>query len=141
MREFIFKIVFIQQLSNPIGNNRVFQKLINIWSLLWIPVEHGGQQRGNIPGKVLRHWSEITLNNFLRQLMETLSVKWWGQSTHLVKEDSQRPYVRFETVWLRLDDLWGQIVWCSYNCLGFGFGVTENSGNTEIAELDHAFLS
>ena len=79
----------------------------------------------------------LTNNNLSSQLMKTLSIKWWLQSAHFVKEDTKRPNIRFKTIGLRLNDLGGKVIRCAYDCLGFGLGLTEHTSDTKISKLDH----
>ena len=82
----------------------------------------------------------MALDNFLGQLMQGLGVEWWLECAHLVKQNAEGPNVRFETVRLRLDDLWRQVIWCTHNGLGLGPRVTEYSSDTEISQLDEPIL-
>lgn len=75
--------------------------------------------------------------------MLILGVEWWNTHQHLISairpanshEDAERPPVGFFAVAFLSDDFWGNILWSSYDSVGFSTGVAELLGHTEIGQL------
>jgi len=67
--------------------------------------------------------------------MQGLGVERRYQSRHLVKQHSKGPYVRFEVIPLRLDDLWRQVVRRPHNGFGLGLRFRKHSWNPKITQL------
>lgn len=78
--------------------------------------------------------------------MLVLAVEWRNTHQHLISvvrastlhEDAERPPIGFFAVAFLRDDFWGNILWSSYNSVGFSCGVAQLLGHTEIGQLEVA---
>jgi hypothetical protein len=72
--------------------------------------------------------------------MHVHSLEWGLKRAHLIEHHTKGPDVTLEAVWSTLDDLRGQVVWCTnhgprdVNC------VLEDPGNSKVSQLDNSLL-
>ena len=86
MGEFILKIIFVQQLLDPVSDDRRLQELVDIGPFGGISLKHRLEQHCDVLGKVGRHCGVLALDDLLGQLMQALRVEGWLQSAHLVEQ-------------------------------------------------------
>lgn len=77
MTKFIFEIIFVEEVGNPLLNEIYLQDLVDAWPLVWISLEHKTQQVGYILAEVSGHIGVLAYNDLLSQLMQTLSIERW----------------------------------------------------------------
>lgn len=118
MRELILEVILVQEKLDTVGNTWHLKDRVNIGSLARVTVEHGRQEILHILAEVGGYVGILTLDDFLRKLMETLCVEGWLQGAHFVQKNTEGPDVRLKAVGLGLDDLRRQIVWGTYDSLG-----------------------
>lgn len=63
------------------------------------------------------------------------------EGAHFVKQNTERPNIGFEIVWLSFNDFRRKIVRSAHHCFRLGLSAVENSGNTEVAHFHLALLS
>lgn len=140
VREFLFKIVLVEQGGDTLLDEWNFEDLVDAGSLVRLRPQHQSQQVKDVLAEVSRRVGVLALDDFLCQLVQTLGVERRHQSAHLVQQHSKRPDVRFEGVGLRLDDLWREVVGSAHDGLCFGLGLAQDTGDAEVSQLDHASL-
>lgn len=104
MTELILEVILVKQHADSFLDNWEFQNAVDVRTFVWIFVKHGAQQIWNSFAKMRWDISVLALDNFLSQLMQTLCVKRWLESTHFIKQNTKRPNIRFETIWLGLNN-------------------------------------
>ena len=112
-----------QEPVNTALNHGNLEKLMDCGPVRGVSLEHHGDDVVYGWGIVRGKWCVGSRDNFLRQLMQRSCVEWWGQSSHLVQEDTQGPDVRLEAVAFRFDNLGGKIVRSSYDGLSLRASV------------------
>ena len=83
--EFILEIIFIQQIVNTVLDDWVLKNLVNVWSLIWVDIQHCCENIPNTLAEMLWDIGILASYDFPSQLMQTLSIKWRVQSAHLIK--------------------------------------------------------
>ena len=120
VREFIHKGSASKEPFDATLKHRHLEKLMDVGPFSWISFKHHLEDVSYGRGEMRGKWRVLALDNFLGKLVERARIKGRCQGRHLVKEHSERPDVRLETVALTLNDLWGEIVGSSYHSLCFG---------------------
>ena len=141
MTELVLEVILVQEHADSFLNNWELQNAVDVRTFVWIFVKHRAQQIWDRLAEMGWNISIFALDNFLSQLMQTLSIERWLQSAHLIEQNTKGPNIRLETIWLRLNNFRRKIIWCSNDCLSFGSCFTQNSSNTEITKFNHTFLS
>ena len=119
VREFIHKGSACKEPFDATLKHRHLEKLMDVWPFSWISLKHHLEDVSYGRGEMRGKWRVLALDDFLGKLVERARIKGRCQGRHLVKEHSERPDVRLETVALTLNDLWGEIVGSSYHSLCF----------------------
>lgn len=110
VREFIFEVIFVQEICDPIFNEINFENLVDRRTAAGVSFQHQAKEVRNVLAKVGRRVCVSSLNNLLSQLVKRLSVERRHEGAHLVEQHSEGPNVTFEGVRLALDDLRRKIV-------------------------------
>ena len=141
VREFIHKGSASKEPFDATLKHRHLEKLMDVGPFSWISFKHHLEDVSYGGGEMRGKWRVLALDDFLGKLVERARIKGRCQGRHLVKEHSERPDVRLETVALTLNDLWGEIVGSSYHSLCFGARIWEYASNTKITQLYYVISS
>ena len=89
MTELVLEVILVKQHTDSFLDNWELQNAVDVRTLVWIFVKHRAQQIWNSFAEMCWNISIFPLDNFLSQLMQTLSVKRWLKSAHLIKQNTE----------------------------------------------------
>ena len=136
----LFEILFVQELLDSRVNHRILKNLVDVWPFRSVQVQQGGDEVPRLLAEMGRDIRIFTLEDLFGELMERLRVEWWMKGAHFEEQNAEGPNVGLEAIWLILNDLRCEVVRRTNDRLCLRLGVTQDSCDTEISELDHVAL-
>ena len=112
-------LLLVEELLHALCDYREAEDRIDVGSLLGVDAEHAFEEAVDILTEMAGDVVVLTNYDFPGQLMETLSIEWRLQSTHLIQKHAQGPNIRLKTIWFRLNNLRRQVIWSTNYCLRF----------------------
>ena len=76
MREFILKVILVQEFLDPVTNDWILQDLIDVGSLVGLGIQQGLKDVLDVLAEMRWDLRIFTNDNFSSKLMQRLGVEW-----------------------------------------------------------------